>query len=74
MIKLYIAIAIILVLVFILNDKTRWIKKVKTYKYTKKEFLMTRAEHEFFDILVRIISNNFNNQYYILYRTRGTYN
>jgi hypothetical protein len=65
MIKFYVAITIILVLVFILNDKTRWIKKIKTYRYTKKEFLMTRAEHEFFDILVSIISNNFNNQYYI---------
>jgi len=38
---------------------------VNKYNYTKKDFLMTRAEHEFFDLLIRVIINNFGNNYYI---------
>lgn len=31
------------------------------YKYNKKDFLISRAEHEFFDILIEILGN----QYYV---------
>lgn len=36
-------------------------EKKSVYNYKRKDFLMSRAEHEFFDILVGIVGN----QYYI---------
>lgn len=34
-------------------------KKKPLYKYNKKDFIMTRAEHEFFDILVEVVENKY---------------
>jgi very-short-patch-repair endonuclease len=35
-------------------------KKKPLYKYTRKNFLISRPEHEFFDILVEILGNKYN--------------
>lgn len=35
--------------------------KIYTYKYAKKDFFMTRAEHELFNILIKFVGN----EYYI---------
>ncbi len=43
----------------IFNDEEKVIKS--PYNYKKKDFLMSRAEHEFFDILVEVVGN----QYYV---------
>lgn len=40
-------------------------QQIKEYNYKKKDFLMTRAEHEFFDILVSVIAKDFGNNYYV---------
>lgn len=37
------------------------VKKKPLYKYNRKDFLISRAEHEFFDILVEILGS----QYYV---------
>lgn len=43
----------------IFNDEEKVSKSL--YNYKKKDFLMSRAEHEFFDILVEVVGN----QYYV---------
>ena len=43
----------------IFNGEEKVIKS--PYNYKKKDFLMSRAEHEFFDILVEVVGN----QYYV---------
>lgn len=43
----------------IFNDEEKVNKS--PYNYKKKDFLMSRAEHEFFDILVEVVGN----QYYV---------
>ncbi len=43
----------------IFNEKDKPSKS--PYNYKKKDFLMSRAEHEFFDILVEVVGN----QYYV---------
>ena len=43
----------------IFNDEEKVIKS--PYNYKKKDFLMSRAEHEFFNILVEVVGN----QYYV---------
>lgn len=35
-------------------------KKKPLYKYKRKDFLISRPEHEFFDILVEILGNKYN--------------
>lgn len=34
-------------------------KKKSIYKYSRKPFLITRPEHEFFDILVEVVGNQY---------------
>lgn len=48
-----------LALPFFLGDKNQ--KKKSLYNYKRKDFLMSRAEHEFFDILVEAVGG----QYYV---------
>lgn len=43
----------------IFNEKEKVSKS--PYNYIKKDFLMSRAEHEFFDILIEVVGN----QYYV---------
>ncbi len=43
----------------IFNGEEKVIKS--PYNYKKKDFLMSRAEHEFFDILIEVVGN----QYYV---------
>ena len=38
---------------------------INKYIYAKKDFLMSKPEHEFFDVLVKVIMNNFGNNYYV---------
>jgi very-short-patch-repair endonuclease len=67
MIKLIIFVVLIAVVFVVLkkyfpdifNEKEKVSKS--PYNYKKKDFLMSRAEHEFFDILVEVIGN----QYYV---------
>lgn len=42
----------------IFNDEEKVIKS--PYNYKKKDFLMSRAEHEFFDILVEVVGNQYH--------------
>lgn len=67
MIKVYIMLAVLFVVVLVLKFFTENIsekkesKKKPSYKYNRKEFLISRAEHEFFDILVEVLGG----QYYV---------
>ncbi len=63
MFKFYIFIGIMLGIVFVIKYLTEKeeVKKKPLYKYNRKDFLISRAEHEFFDILVEILGS----QYYV---------
>lgn len=66
MIKFYILIGVVvgvaLVIKFISNnsDEKEEVKKKPLYKYNRKDFLITRPEHEFFDILIEILGNKYH--------------
>lgn len=58
----FLVIAVVgIILKNLFGDKTGVKKKKTLYQYKKKDFLITRAEHEFFDILVEL----FGSEYYI---------
>lgn len=67
MIKVYIMLAVLFIIVLVLKFLTensgnkKESKKKPSYKYSRKEFLISRAEHEFFDILVEVLGD----QYYV---------
>lgn len=44
----------------LLEGKVKEKNKKPLYKYKKKDFLITRAEHEFFDILVEIVGDKYH--------------
>lgn len=64
--KMYIILGIIVVVIviikFSLKDFSRNTQENKKtiYKYKRKDFLITRAEHEFFDILVGILGSQYH--------------
>lgn len=66
MTTLYILIVALLVIGFIFKQltsgsgKTTGPKKKPVYAYKRKDFLITRAEHEFFDILEDILGDNYH--------------
>lgn len=65
MLKFYIFIGIIvgiaLVIKFFTNNSTEKeeVKKKPLYKYTRKDFLISRPEHEFFNVLVEILGSKY---------------
>lgn len=67
MIKVYIMLVVLFVIVLVLKffteniSKKKESKKKPVYKYSRKEFLISRAEHEFFYILVEVLGG----QYYV---------
>lgn len=66
MLKFYIfvgiAVGVALAIKFFTNNSTEKeeVKKKSIYKYTRKDFLISRPEHEFFDILVDILGNQYH--------------
>src|ERR1035437_7044871 len=66
MFKFYIFIGIVVVIAlaikFFSNNsrEKEEVKKKPLYKYTRKDFLISRPEHEFFDILVEILENKYH--------------
>lgn len=65
MFKFYLIIGIIIfvglaVKVFTNNPSIKEDKKKNLYKYKRKDFLISRAEHEFFDILMEILGNQYH--------------
>ncbi len=68
MIKFYIFVAIAVgiawVIQFLTNNSSEKgkteIKKKPLYKYARKDFLISRVEHEFFDILGEILGNKYH--------------
>lgn len=54
-------IAIVIVFAIALKDKLEVVDKKVKFHYKKKNFFMTRAEHEFYDLLISILGN----EYYI---------
>lgn len=66
MLKFYIFIGVVVVIIFVLKNiknisPEKEERKKPLYKYNRKDFLISRPEHEFFNILVEILGN----QYYI---------
>lgn len=64
MLKFYIFIGVVvaigLAVKFLENNSTKKEEKKKSlYKYKRKDFLVSRPEHEFFDILVEILGNQY---------------
>lgn len=45
---------------FVKDDSEKVEKEKPKYKYKQKDFLITRAEHEFFDILIEILSDQYH--------------
>lgn len=66
MLKFYIfvgiAAGVALAIKFFTNNSTEKeeVKKKSIYKYTRKDFLISRPEHEFFDILVEILGSKYH--------------
>lgn len=66
MLKFYIfigiAVGIVLVIKFFASNSSEKeeVKKKPLYKYNRKDFLISRPEHEFFNILVEILGNKYN--------------
>jgi very-short-patch-repair endonuclease len=54
-------VVVVIALKLFLPEESLGEEKKSAYNYRRKDFLMSRAEHEFFDILIGIIGN----QYYI---------
>lgn len=42
------------------NSDNKEVKKKSIYKYKRKDFLISRPEHEFFDILVELIGDKYH--------------
>lgn len=62
--KIIILVAVVLIIVFLVNkyfpEATLPAKKSKLpYNYKRKDYIMTRAEHEFFDILVAVVADKY---------------
>jgi len=64
--KLIIVLIVIIVIVIILKklfpealSDVKETKKKPLYKYNKKDIIITRAEHEFFNVLVEILENKY---------------
>lgn len=57
-----IIVVVIVIIKFSLKDFSRNTQENKKtiYKYKRKDFLITRAEHEFFDILVGILGSQYH--------------
>lgn len=66
MLKFYIfigiVVGIVLIIKFLSNNspEKEEVKKKPLYKYARKDFLISRPEHEFFNILVEILGNKYN--------------
>ena len=66
MLKFYIFIGIVvgiaLVIKFFANNSSEKeeVKKKPLYKYNRKDFLISRPEHEFFDILIEILGSKYH--------------
>lgn len=66
MLKFYILIGVVfgiaLVGKFISNDSSgkEEVKKKSLYKYNRKDFLISRPEHEFFNILIEILGSKYH--------------
>lgn len=58
--KIYIYLLILVVIIvavkIIINKST---KKIFSYRYQRKDFLMSRGEHEFFDILIDAVGDRY---------------
>lgn len=61
MLKLYTLVAVILIGFYVWTVFQSKFSKTKVYGYKRKEFFMTRAEHELYDTLIQIVGN----EYYI---------
>lgn len=59
-----IVVVVVLVIKFFENNSSEKegieVKKKPLYKYSRKDFLISRPEHEFFDILVDILGSKYN--------------
>ena len=57
--QLYIIIIILFALALILRGGLKGFKGLGKYRYKRKDFLMSRAEHEFFDVLTEVIGSQY---------------
>lgn len=66
MLKFYILIGIVIGIALVVkifannSPEKEEVKKKPLYKYTRKNFLISRPEHEFFDILIEILGNEYH--------------
>lgn len=59
---LIVAVVIIIVSV-VVQERDKWSKKqpqLAKYTYRRKQFFMSKPEHEFFDVLVEVIGSDYN--------------
>ncbi len=56
---LLLAVAALGVVRLIVESSKRTNKRAVVYRYGRKDFFMNRAEHEFFDVLMNVVGNNY---------------